>query len=95
MISQMPATCRATRIQILQVEDCPLAGRLIDDVETSLAAAGVDEPVEVLVGDYPSPTLVIDGVDVVTGEAVAGWPRCRLDLPSRAQIDAAVGTLRR
>jgi hypothetical protein len=83
-----------SRIQILQVADCPLVERLIDEVEGCLADAGADEPVEVLVGDYPSPTLLIDGVDVATGQPVSGEPRCRLDLPSRAQINAAIAGLR-
>ena len=83
-----------SRIQILQVAGCPLVDRLVDEVEACLADAGHDEPVEVLIGDYPSPTLLVDGVDVATGQPVTGQPRCRLDLPSRAQIIAAVAGLR-
>lgn len=79
-----------TRIQILQVPDCPLVDQLIDEVEHCLTEAGVGEPVEIVVGDYPSPTLVMDGVDVATGRPVEGEPRCRMDLPSREQIRAAV-----
>lgn len=79
-----------SRIQILQVADCPLVDRLIDDVEQCLAEAGDDAAVEVLVGDYPSPTLLVDGVDVATGQPLTGEPRCRLDLPSRTQIEAAI-----
>ena len=47
--------------------------------------------VEVLVGDFPSPTLVIDGVDVATGRTVAHSVCCRLDLPTRDQVLAALG----
>ncbi|MFA6297547.1 MAG: hypothetical protein WC642_00155 [Nocardioides sp.] len=68
-------------------------GRLIDDVEECLADLGISEPVEIVVGDHPSPTLVIDGLDVATGRAVEGDPRCRLDLPSRDQIRAAARAL--
>lgn len=78
------------RIQILQVPDCPLVDRLVDDVEHCLTQVGVDEPVEIVVGDHPSPTLVMDGLDVVTGRPVEGEPRCRMDLPSQHQILAAV-----
>jgi hypothetical protein len=85
----------STRIQILQVEDCPLVDRLIDDVERCLSAADVAEPVEIIVGEHPSPTLVIDGVDVATGRPVAGASRCRMDLPSRGQIEKAVAALHR
>lgn len=77
-------------IQILQVPGCPLVDRLIDDLESCLAEADVSDPVEVLVGDYPSPTLLIGGIDVATGQPVSGQPRCRMDLPSRSQIRAAL-----
>jgi len=82
-----------SHIRILQVEDCPLVEALIDDLESCLAEADLDEPVEVVVGDYPSPTLLIDGIDVATGEPVAGQPRCRMDLPSHSQIQTAVAQL--
>lgn len=82
-----------SRIQILQVEDCPLVDRLIDNLERCLAAADIAEPVELLVGDYPSPTLLIDGIDVTTGQLPTGEPRCRLDLPTPKQIEAAVTPL--
>lgn len=82
-----------TRIQVLKVRDCPLADRLIADVERCLTEAGVGEPVEIVVGDHPSPTLVVDGIDVATGMPVEGDPRCRMDLPSPQQIRAAVGLL--
>ena len=81
---------KASRIRILQVEHCPLVDALIDDLKSCLTAADVDEPVEVVVGDYPSPTLLIDGIDVATGQPLTGRPRCRWDLPSRSQIQAAV-----
>ncbi|HET8615824.1 MAG TPA: hypothetical protein VFL94_09890 [Actinomycetales bacterium] len=54
----------------------------------------MDEQLEVVVGDYPSPTLVLDGVDVLTGQPVHGGPCCRLDLPSSEQIRDAVLSLR-
>jgi len=83
----------ASRIRILQIGGCPLVGPLIDDLESCLAAMDVDEPVEVVVGDYPSPTLLIDGVDVATGQPLTGQPRCRIDVPTGAQIQAAVAHL--
>ena len=84
---------RETRIQILQVPGCPFVDRLIDEVERCLTEAAVAEPVEIIVGDYPSPTLVVDGLDVATGRPVAGEPRCRMDLPSPQQIRVAIGHL--
>lgn len=82
-----------TRIQILQVPGCPLVDRLIEEVEHCLTEAGIGETVEIVVGDYPSPTLVMDGVDVATGRPVEGEPRCRMELPSTDQIRAAVRAL--
>jgi hypothetical protein len=85
---------RPSRLQILQVADCPLVGRLVEDVQACVTEWGVSERVEVVVGDYPSPTLVIDGLDVSTGRPVQGGPCCRIDLPSREQIRDAVQSLR-
>jgi hypothetical protein len=83
----------ASRIQIFHVPDCPLVDRLITELEGCLTTAELSEPVELLVGDYPSPSLVIDGIDITTGSPMSGQPSCRLDLPTRAQIDAALGRL--
>jgi hypothetical protein len=85
---------RLSRLQILQVADCPLVGRLVDEVRACFTNCGVREQVEIVVGDYPSPTLVVDGVDVSTGRPVQGGPCCRLDLPSSEQICDAVLSLR-
>jgi hypothetical protein len=82
------------RVQILQVPDCPLVDLLIDQVQSCLADCDVDEQVEILVDDYPSPTLVVDGVDVSTGLPVERGQRCRLGLPSSEQIREAVLSLR-
>jgi hypothetical protein len=86
----MTASVASSRVQLLHLPDCPLIDHLIDEVEECLTEARFDGPVEVIVGDYPSPTLLIDGIDVATGAALAGQPRCRLDLPSREQIHAAL-----
>jgi hypothetical protein len=51
----------------------------------------MDIVVEELAGDYDSPTLLVNGVDV-TGHprAPEGHMSCRLDLPSEEQILAAL-----
>ncbi|RZS43509.1 hypothetical protein EV193_102489 [Herbihabitans rhizosphaerae] len=41
-------------------------------------------------GAYPSPTVVIDGRDVVTGAPPATDACCRLDLPTHEQIHTAL-----
>ena len=85
---------RPSRLRILQVADCPLVGRLVDEVRACLTDCGVHEPLDLAVGDYPSPSLVIDGVDVSTGRPVPAGPCCRFDLPSSEQIRDAVLSLR-
>jgi hypothetical protein len=79
-------------VQILQVPDCPLVERLRWLLDECMAEIGTNEPVEVLVGEYPSPTLLIDGIDVASGTPLRGGAFCRLDLPNRTQIlDALTG----
>lgn len=80
-----------TRIELLTVPDCPLADRVRTLLRRSLATAGVAAEVIERVGAYPSPTLLIDGVDVVTGAPVTGNPCCRVDLPTTEQILTALG----
>jgi len=85
---------RPARLQILQVPDCPLVGRLVDEVMACLTECGVHEPLEMVVGDFPSPTLVVDGLDVSTGQPPRSATCCRVDLPSSEQICDAVLSLR-
>lgn len=81
------------RIEILFVPDCPLVGRVRDTLDRVLPR--VDVPVEVheRVGAYRSPTLLIDGRDV-TGMPPGEGSACRLDLPTEAQILAALRRVR-
>lgn len=78
-------------IELLSVADCPLADRVRGLVHRCLAIAGVDAQVAERVGAYPSPTLLIDGIDVVTGARLADNPCCRFDLPTTEQILIALG----
>ncbi|ORV06434.1 hypothetical protein [Mycobacterium celatum] len=78
------------RVQILHVPDCPLTGQLRDTLEDCLEHVGFAVRVEELEGAYPSPTLVIDGIDVATGAPPSREICCRLDLPTCAQIARAL-----
>jgi hypothetical protein len=71
------------------VPGCPLVSQLRADVEIALASAGARAVIEEIEGSYPSPTLLINGIDV-TGRAPSTDPGCRLDLPAREQIMAAI-----
>ncbi|KAH8662786.1 hypothetical protein BGZ61DRAFT_368475 [Ilyonectria robusta] len=68
------------KIQLLCVPDCPLVAKVRRTLERCLAETNIDAEVEVLVGEYASPTLLIDGVDV-NGQPPApeGQTACRLD----------------
>lgn len=74
------------RIQILHVPDCPLVDEVVQLVRECPARLGDTGALDLRVGPYPSPTLLVDGIDVTTGAAVAGAARCRLDLPTTEQI---------
>lgn len=82
-----------TRVQILHVPDCPLVDRLRAEVESTLDQVAPDVGFSLVEGNYPSPTLLVDGIDVTTGAPVSGEPRCRLDLPTTRQIHQALSAL--
>ncbi|MBO0836585.1 MAG: hypothetical protein J2P28_13905 [Actinobacteria bacterium] len=81
---------RVRRIQILHVPDCANVDRVRETVRRAIGRARIPAEVEELVGAYPSPTLLIDGVDV-TGRAPETSTCCRLDLPTEEQVLAALG----
>lgn len=80
----------ASPVTVLHVSDCPLVTELVALIQECLDQTGDARTVETEVGDYPSPTLVVDGIDVATGLEVHQGAYCRLDLPSREQILAAL-----
>lgn len=79
------------KVQLLSVPDCPLVKKVQAMVSKCLVQTQLNVDVEVIVGDYNSPTLLVDGFDV-TGRPAApeGQMSCRLDLPSEEQILAAL-----
>jgi hypothetical protein len=81
------------RIELLYVPGCPSLSSLRATVEHCLREAGVDAVVHECEGAFASPTLLIDGVDVVTGTPAQTPGSCRLDLPSRELILAALKTV--
>ena len=77
------------RIQLFHVPDCPLVDRVRATLRSSLAKASAPVVVEEIEGSYPSPTLLIDGIDV-TGRSLEPDASCRLDLPTEEQILTAL-----
>ena len=84
----------APLIEILCLPGCPHVDSARALVRTCLERAGLDVSVEERVGDYPSPTVLVDGVDIMGAPATSG-PACRLDLPTEARLmDALRARLR-
>jgi hypothetical protein len=83
----------AVIVELLHVPGCPLADQVRDTLHGCLPLEGRPVQVNEREGDYPSPTLLIDGIDVATGAAPPREPCCRLDLPTRDQILAALQPL--
>jgi hypothetical protein len=77
-------------VELWHVPDCPLIDRVRTALRECLRHTGIDVPVQERQGPFPSPTLVINGIDVATGIAPADGLCCRLDLPTHDQIHTAL-----
>ena len=79
------------RVELVLVEECPHADAARGLLAESLRAMGRPVEVDERVGDYPSPTILVNGVDVMTGQAgVTRVHACRLDVPTEAAVVAAL-----
>jgi hypothetical protein len=79
-------------VELLLAPGCPNAAAARAVLAACLRRLGLDIGVQERVGVFPSPTILVDGVDVVTG--VTGAPlmqACRLDVPSESRVVAALG----
>lgn len=79
-------TLTSPRVELRWVPHCPNVDQVRRDLLAVLAELDLTIDVEERAGDYPSPTVVIDGLDVVTHETPRPGPSCRLDLPTHAQL---------
>ena len=79
----------ALQISILHVPDCPSIGRVRETLQMVLRRVGATAIVEEVEGEYPSPTLLIDGV-TVAGYPLGSDPACRINLPTIEEIATAV-----
>src|SRR5689334_6827753 len=65
-------------------------------VRECLIALGLPDSVLVRVGDYPSPTVLVNGTDVMRPAAqLTQANACRIDVPTREPADSAHGRTRR
>ncbi len=75
------------RIELLTLPGCPKAETTRKILADCLSSLGIDEPIIDRVGTYPSPTALIDGVDVMRSAAKAPTgDACRLDLHTPQHI---------
>jgi hypothetical protein len=77
------------RIELLHVPGCANVDRARQLLRTTLGELGLEVQIEELEGEYPSPTILIDGVDVM-GRPEAEGASCRLDLPTRERLLVAL-----
>ena len=84
-------TAPRVRVELLCHADCPHAERTRVLLRECLAEAGLDAPVIEWVGAHPSPTVLVDGRDVM-GPAgpPSGIATCRLDIPTGERVRAAL-----
>ena len=79
------------RVELLHYEGCPLAPAAHRLVRQCLITLGIPDPVLVRVGDWPSPTVLVNGTDVMRPAAELSTARvCRIDVPTRERVLAAV-----
>jgi hypothetical protein len=79
------------RVELLHYEGCPFAPAAHRLVRECLIAVGIPDPVLVRVGDYPSPTVLVNGTDVMDAAAELSKARvCRIDVPTRERVLAAI-----
>lgn len=89
MSAELVATATTpVTVQILHVPDCPNLAPLLARVRRCLTELGLPPTVELTAGDYPSPTLLVNGVDVLPTRPAGVC--CRLDPPTDTQIRAAL-----
>lgn len=75
------------QIELLTLPGCPNAAPARELIADCLGSLGLDLEIVERVGSYPSPTILIDGVDVMghRSDALSG-DACRLDLPTRDRL---------
>ena len=83
-------------VELLLSTDCPNAAEARRVVADCVDELGLAVRVVERVGDFPSPTVLVDGIDVMTdvmtdAAGAAPMQACRLDVPTRSRLLAALG----
>jgi hypothetical protein len=75
------------RVELLHHAGCRWAPAARQLVQECLIALGLPDRVLVRVGDYPSPTVLVNGSDVMRPAAKLAEARaCRIDVPTRERV---------
>ena len=77
------------KVEFLFFSDCPHADAARSLLHGCISALGVAAIIEEHEGDYASPTILIEGTDVMDTSATTGRC-CRLDLPTEERILTAL-----
>lgn len=77
------------KIELLHVASCPHLEEARQILRSCISELGIDATIEERQGPFPSPTILIDGVDVM-GEPEAQGAMCRLDRPDAQRVMAAL-----
>ncbi|WP_439659481.1 alkylmercury lyase [Lentzea sp. HUAS TT2] len=79
------------RIELLLAPDCPNAAAAKTALAAALHELELTVPVLERVGDFPSPTILVNDVDVMNDHTGAPQMRaCRLDVPTVPKLLAAL-----
>ncbi len=72
-------------VEFLFFDGCPNVPRARQVLAQAIAKLGHAVSVRELDGDHPSPSIRVDGVDVM-GEAPVSGRACRLDVPTEERV---------
>lgn len=81
----------AIRVEVLHHDGCPMFARALELVRACVHELAVDAVVTERVARYPSPTVLVEGRDVmgVPGGGLDG-DACRLDVPTWTRVVEAL-----
>jgi hypothetical protein len=81
---------RPLKVELLHVPDCPHAEQARQLLLSCIGDLGLaNVTVEDREGDYPSPSIIVNGTDVM-GAPPDAAASCRLDLPTRDRVMSAL-----
>lgn len=73
------------RIELLHIPDCPNTDAARRLLAACVRELGIEVAIDDREGAFPSPTIRVDGEDVM-GEPASSEAACRLDVPTRERV---------